>query len=278
MSNAVIAFAGSGNLTQALITGLLSNQYDPQKIWAADPDREKLQVLSQRFGVKTTQNNLEAIQQADVVLLAVKPVHLQTLCTEIKALVLQRRPLVISVAAGATIALLEKWLGSYATIVRAMPNTPAMVGAGATGLYADSAVTTAQKELAEVIFRAVGMTVWAADENQLDLICAVSGCGPGYIFLIMEAIEEAARQKGMNAQRSRLLTAQTFLGAAKLALESDHPLAELRRQVTSLKGATEKAVQILEQGGIRSLLADAIEGAAERCSEIAKELAEPMIK
>ena len=124
MSNAVIAFVGSGNLTQALISGLLSNQFDPQKIWAADPDLEKLQALSQRFGVKTTQNNLEAIRQADVVLLAVKPMHLQTLCTEIKSLVLQRRPLVISVAAGATIALLEKWLGSYATIVRAMPNTP----------------------------------------------------------------------------------------------------------------------------------------------------------
>jgi pyrroline-5-carboxylate reductase len=272
MSEATVGFLGAGNLTRALIAGLLSNQFDPKKIWAADPDREKLQNLQRQFNIQASQHNLQVLEHADIILLAVKPVHLHELCTEIRSQVLQRQPLLISVAAGATISLLQKWLGSYQTIMRVMPNTPAMVGAGATGLYANLEVSSEQKNIAEAIFRAVGITVWAENENQLDLICAVSGCGPGYTFLMMEAIQEAAQRGGISEKSARLLTAQTFLGAARLALESELPLSELRRQVTSLKGATETAVTILEEAHLRDLLIEAITGAQTRCLEIAEEL------
>lgn len=269
MNNTAIAFLGAGNLTQALIAGLLYNQYDPKKIWASNPSTEKLDSLKQQFDVHTAQDNLQAIAQADVVVLAVKPVHIPALCAEIKAAILQRRPLIISVAAGVTVALLEKWLGADTAIIRVMPNTPATVGSGATGLYAGRAAAPTQKDLAEMIFRTVGITLWMEEEDQLDVICAVSGCGPGYIFLIMESIAATAQQLGLPEAVARLLTAQTFLGSARLALESSLSLTELRRQVTSPKGATEQIVQKLEQGGIRDLLSAAIESAVQRCAQIA---------
>lgn len=269
MNQVTIAFIGAGNLTRALVSGLVSHQYDPKKIWASDPSSEKLAGLRQQFGIHTTTDNLNAVQQSDVVVLAVKPVHIQALCEEIKPAILQRQPLVISVALGATLALFARWLGADAAVVRAMPNTPAMVQAGMTGLYAGAMVSAEQKNFAEEIFRAVGTTLWVASEDEIDAVSVISGCGPGYVFLLMEAVERAAAQQGLNVATARLLTAETFLGAARLAMESDLPLADLRREVTSPGGATEKAVELLESRGIRQIIAAAVAAARQRCSEVA---------
>lgn len=215
MKNPTIAFIGAGNLAQALIGGLLSTNYDPKKIWAADPCEEKLTALHQRLGVQVTENNVQAINEAEVIVLAVKPNHVKEVCIKIREQVLSRQVLVISVAAGVTLSLLNKWLSSKAAMVRAMPNTPVMVGAGATGLLANGAVSSTQKDLAEILFRAVGIIIWLEEEKQMDLICAISGCGPGYLFLIMETIADIARKQGLNDSLSRLLIAQTFLGSAR---------------------------------------------------------------
>lgn len=275
MKNFSIAFIGAGNLTRALIGGLLSTHYDANKIWAADPFAEKLAALQRGFGIQVTENNSQVVAECEVVVLAVKPDRVREVCLEIREQVISRQVLVISVAAGVTLSLLKEWLTPKAAVVRAMPNTPVMVGAGVTGLLSNDEVSSTQRDLAEVLFRAVGIIIWLEQEKQMDLICAISGCGPGYLFLIMEAIADVAKKQGLSEAVARLLISQTFLGSARLALESTTPLTELRRQVTSPGGVTEKIISLLEDGGIRRLLENAIEEAVKKSGEIAHELARP---
>ncbi len=269
MKNINIAFIGAGNLTRAIVGGLIIDKFDSQRLWVSNPSQTKLDFFSNQFGIHTTLDNCQAVKQADVVILAAKALRIPGICEEIKNS-LSHHPLIISVAVGTTNLLLDKWLGSQYSIVRAIPNTPAVVGAGATGLYACSRVSEDQKNMAEAIFRSVGMSVWVEEENQLDWVCAVSGCGPGYMFLIMESIEEAVAKIGLVRKDWRLLIAQTMLGAARLALESDQSLAELRQHVASPKGTTEQAIRVLEEGKLRQLLAGAIEAAVHRAKEIEK--------
>lgn len=270
MSSNTITFIGAGNMATSLIGGLVADGYEPKSIIASDPDEGKLTDLSARFGIRQATDNRSAIEQADVVVLAVKPQILEQLCEEIRESVQQRQPLVVSIAAGIREADIQSWLGGNITLVRTMPNTPAMLQAGATVLHAGGNVSEAQRDLAESILRAVGLTRWVDDEALMDTATALSGSGPAYFFLVMEAMEAAAINNGLTADTARLLTIQTALGAARMAIESSDGPATLRQKVTSPGGTTERALSILEQGNIRGLFEEAINGACERSRELSK--------
>jgi pyrroline-5-carboxylate reductase len=181
----------------------------------------------------------------------------------------KKKPLVVSIAAGVRLEDLDRWLGGGLPIVRAMPNTAALIGSGASGLYANERVSEAMRNQAESILRAVGVTVWLADESLMDVVTALSGSGPAYFFLVMEALEQAAIESGLDPKQARLLTLETAFGAAKMALEGHEEPSQLRRRVTSPGGTTEQAVKVLEQGDIRPLFKKAIQAAVTRAREIA---------
>ncbi|WP_260295196.1 pyrroline-5-carboxylate reductase [Sedimenticola hydrogenitrophicus] len=272
MSSKTITFIGAGNMASSLIGGLVADGYAPKKIVASDPDSGKLADLSARFGIQSATDNIDAVGRADVVVLAVKPQALERLCGDIRAAVQQRHPLVVSIAAGIREADLQAWLGGDITLVRSMPNTPAMLQAGATVLHAGASVSAAQRDLAESILRAVGLTRWVDDEALMDVVTALSGSGPAYFFLVMEALEAAAIANGLAADTARLLTIQTALGAARMAIESSDGPAALRQKVTSPGGTTERALSILEQGELRTLFEKAVTGACERSRELSEML------
>lgn len=272
MNSKSIAFIGAGNMATSLIGGLVADGYDPKSIIASDPDGGKLADLSARLGIQSAADNSTAIQQADVVVLAVKPQVLERICDEIRDAVQQRQPLLVSIAAGIREADMQAWLGGNIALVRTMPNTPAMLQAGATVLHAGSGVSEAQRDLAESILRAVGVTRWVDNEALMNIATALSGSGPAYFFLVMEAMETAAISNGLPADTARLLTIQTALGAARMAIESSDGPATLRQKVTSPGGTTERALSILEQGNLRSLFEEAISGACERSRELSEML------
>lgn len=272
MSSETITFIGAGNMATSLIGGLVADGYDPKRIIASDTDSGKLTDLSARFGIQSAADNSTAIQQADVVVLAVKPQVLERICGEIRQAVQQRQPLLVSIAAGIREADMQAWLGGNIALVRTMPNTPAMLQAGATVLHAGSGVSEAQRDLAESILRAVGLTRWVDNEALMNIATALSGSGPAYFFLVMEAMEAAAISNGLPADTARLLTIQTALGAARMAIESSDGPATLRQKVTSPGGTTERALSILEQGNLRSLFEEAISGASERSRELSEML------
>ena len=266
-----ITFIGAGNMARALIVGLISMDYPPEKITASNPRLEELESFQRQFGIHLLTDNCAAINGADVVVLAVKPNVLPIVSEEIREALLQTRPLVISILAGTSIKALSQWLAPRLSIVRAMPNTPVAVSAGATGLFANEHTTSEQKNEAEAFFRAVGVTVWVDSEKEMDLITAVSGSGPAYYFLVMEAIQEAAHQMGLAEETARLLSLQTVLGAARMAMESQHDVSALRRSVTSPHGTTEAAIRTFEKGHIRQLCKDAVQAAFERAQVLTQE-------
>ncbi len=270
MNTKTIVFIGGGNMAAALINGLVADGYDPAKIWACDPDGEKLANLAARCGIRITGDNTAAVAQADVVVLAVKPQILEQVARELAAPIADRRPLVISIAAGVRETALREWLGGEAALVRTMPNTPAMIQTGATVLHAGPGVTETERDLAESILRAVGLTRWVEDEALLDAVTALSGSGPAYFFLIMEAMEAAALELGLENDTARLLTLQTALGAARMAMESSDSPARLRERVTSPGGTTERAVGVLEEGGLRRLFQEALTAARDRSIELSE--------
>ncbi len=267
-----IAFIGGGNMASSIIGGLCASGFDAANIWVSDPITESLERLSQTAPVNTTADNAVAIEHADVLILAVKPQIMKSVCTAVAANVQARKPLIISIAAGIESASLEHWLGGGLAIVRCMPNTPALVRCGATGLCANAAVSPEQKERAQAILGAVGTVQWFDKESSLDAVTAVSGSGPAYFFLVMEAMQSAGEQLGLSAEEAKALTLQTALGAATMALNSDVDTAELRRRVTSPKGTTEKAVEALEAGGLRKIFQGALSAAHSRSIELAREL------
>jgi pyrroline-5-carboxylate reductase len=221
------------------------------------------------LGVKTLANNQAVAAQADILVLAVKPQVLGEVAAALASAVQKKKPLVVSIAAGVRLEDLDRWLGGGLPIVRAMPNTAALIGSGASGLYANERVSEAMRNQAESILRAVGVTVWLADESLMDVVTALSGSGPAYFFLVMEALEQAAIESGLDPKQARLLTLETAFGAAKMALEGHEEPSQLRRRVTSPGGTTEQAVKVLEQGGIRPLFKKAIQAAVTRAREIA---------
>jgi pyrroline-5-carboxylate reductase len=268
-----IAFIGSGNMATSLISGLINKGQNPATIWASDPS-EVCRSKTAALGVNVSEDNNEIAHNADVIVIAVKPQALKQVALPLKALLEGTNKVVISIAAGVDLTSLQAWLGDSIAIVRCMPNTPSLLGLGATGLYGNGNTTTAQKELASSILNAVGVSVWVDDEAALDAVTAVSGSGPAYYFLLMEAMQEVGIKMGLDAQTSKLLTLQTALGAAQMALDSDVEVDELRRRVTSPAGTTEQAVNTFEAGGLRELVEKAMNNCAKRAREMAKELGE----
>jgi pyrroline-5-carboxylate reductase len=267
-----LAFIGAGNMASALIGGLVKQGFAPARITASDPHAPTLEKLQRVAPVTLTSDNLAAIAAADVIVLAVKPQVMKQVLQPLAATLQQKRPLIISIAAGIEIASIETWLGGALPIVRCMPNTPALVQLGATGLFANAAVSAAQRELADSILRAVGIALWVDDEGQLDAVTAVSGSGPAYFFLVMEAMQAAGEQLGLSADTAKMLTLQTALGAARMALDADVDTAELRRRVTSPNGTTERAIQNFETDNLREIFVRALTVCRDRSQELAREL------
>ncbi len=274
METLKISFIGAGNMANSLIGGLLADGKAPASINIADINQEQLRTLQQRFAVTICQTNREAAEAADILILAVKPQGLKAVAEEMRDSVQTKKPLVISIAAGVREQDINRWLGNNVAIVRAMPNTPALIQTGATALYANSKVSQEQRNTAETILRAVGVTAWLDEERHMDTVTALSGSGPAYFFLFMEAMEAAGQELGLDAETARLLTLQTAFGATKMALESSENCATLRQRVTSPGGTTEQALRVFETGDLRKLIKQAINAAAKRSEELAQQLGE----
>ncbi len=270
--DSTICFIGAGNMSLSLMGGLLASGYPKDKILATDPSADRRQEVTQSLGIPCLESNTETAAQADIILLAVKPQQLEPVCEELADTVKTKGALVISIAAGVRTDDIAFWLGGEAAIVRTMPNTPALIRSGATGLFATASVSDAQKDQAENILRAAGLTVWVPQESDLDIVTAISGSGPAYYFLFMEAMQAAGQKLGLDESTARLLTIQTAFGAAKMALESPDDCATLRQKVTSPNGTTEKAIQTFEQHDLRAIIEEAMTAAKDRAISLADEL------
>lgn len=268
-SSARITFIGAGNMAASLVGGMITRGFQADRITLADVNAERLLYLATQHGVRTTAVNSEAIADADVIVLAVKPQHMAEAAAPLANAIQTRNPLVVSIAAGIPIARLQQWLGANTAIVRCMPNTPALVQSGATGLYASPQVSEEQRTLAHTMLAAVGLALWLDNEAQLDAVTALSGSGPAYFFLVMEAMIDAGITLGLDAALSRQLTLQTALGAAHMAIGSDHAPAELRRQVTSPGGTTQAALDVFEQARLRDIFLQALLAARDRSRQLA---------
>jgi len=264
----LVGFIGAGNMARSLAGGLLRNGWSRERLILSDPQVMQREAVQQALGVSVYADNLDVAQRADILVLAVKPQALSDVAHGLTAVAQRRRPLVISIVAGVRGGDLERWLGGELAIVRAMPNTPALIGSGASGLYANARVTTAQRGQAESILRAVGVAVWVDDESLIDVVTALSGSGPAYFFLVMEALEQAAIAAGLDPTQARLLTLETAVGAAKMALEGAEEPALLRKHVTSPGGTTEAAIKVMEQNGLRTIFNDAVAAATRRAREL----------
>jgi len=272
MSQTRIAFIGAGNMASALIGGLIADGTAKDLIIASDPNTDQRSHLHDSYGICTVDNNAEAISDADVVVLAVKPQLLQQVCNELSSHLKDKHCLIVSIAAGIRCSTMSKWLNSDLPIVRCMPNTPAMLQVGATGLYATDNVSNEQRDQAERILRAVGITLWVNEESDIDSVTAVSGSGPAYYFLMMEAMQAAAEKLGLPAETAKLLTLQTALGAARMALESQDDPATLRQKVTSPGGTTEQAILSFEANGLRDIFEQAMTAARDRSISLSEQL------
>ena len=263
-----IAFIGGGNMATSLVGGLVESGHPPAAIVVSEPVADKRRDLAERFEVQVTADNREAAAASDVVVLAVKPQDMAEVVIGAAPAMRDRGPLVVSIAAGTTIARILEWLDYSAPVVRTMPNTPALLGCGATALYANEAVTGEQRGAAETILRSAGIAIWVDDEELLDAVTAVSGSGPAYYFLLMEHMIRTGIGLGLTAEQARALTLQTALGAARMALEAGRAPEELRVGVTSPGGTTERALNLFRDGGFGELVERALTGARDRSREL----------
>lgn len=257
-------------MARSLIRGLQASGWPQHAIQVSDPDPGSRQRLEQMFNIKTSEHNGDVVSSADIVVFAVKPQILPDVARELSSIIQQSRPLVISIAAGIRTDTLQQWLGEDVTLIRAMPNTPALIGSGATGLYAGPQVDSNLRDMAESILRAVGVVVWVENEDLMDVITALSGSGPAYFLLVMEALETAAIKQGLDPAIARLLIMETAFGATKMALEDGDEPARLRERVTSPGGTTEQAVKSLEKDQIRDIFERALNAATARSRELAE--------
>lgn len=267
-----IAFIGGGNMARSLIGAQLAHGASAASIRVAEPRADAREALATEFGIDTFESNGDAVAGADCVVLAVKPQVMRQVCQGLEAPLRNARPLVVSIAAGVRIAQLESLLGAQHAIVRCMPNTPALVGAGAAGLCANGNVDATQHALAGRLLGAAGVVRWIDDEAQMDTVTALSGSGPAYFFLLVEAMEDAAVELGLPRETARALAAQTCLGAGRMLTEGDEPASELRRRVTSPHGTTAAALAAFDQGGLRDLVGRALAAARHRGAEMSAEL------
>lgn len=264
-----IAFIGGGNMATALIAGL-AGQLPEGSLHVVDPNAEALERLQRDFGVSTAAAIGPEVGDSEVVVLAVKPQQMREVASALAPRL--RGQLVLSIAAGIRIADLARWLGGHEAIVRAMPNTPALIGKGIAGMAAGGGVSPAQREAADQVMRAVGQTVWLEDEAQIDPVTAVSGSGPAYVFFFLEAMQQAAAEMGLTPEQGRELALATFTGAAQLAERSQEPVEVLRQRVTSKGGTTHAAITSMEAAGVKEAIVAAMKAAAARGRELGEEL------
>ncbi len=272
MTSPRIAFIGAGNMAASLIGGLRAKGVAADAIRASDPGAEQRAKISAEHGIQTFAQNADALAGADVVVLSVKPQVMQAVCQDLNPH-LAHSPLIVSIAAGISCDSLQRWLGPRPqAIVRCMPNTPALLRQGVSGLFANTQVSDTQKQQAEQLLSAVGIALWIEEERLIDAVTAVSGSGPAYFFLLIEAMTAAGQQLGLPRETAAQLTMQTALGAARMACESDVDAAELRRRVTSPNGTTEAAIKAFQAGGFEQLVQQALNAAAQRSAELAEQL------
>jgi pyrroline-5-carboxylate reductase len=263
-----IAFVGGGHMARSLLAGMLANGVDPTSIRVADPVPALRDALSSDFGVQVFNDNIDAVADAGIWILGIKPQLMREVCQALADTAQRVRPLVVSVAAGVTTLQLDRWLGGDLPIVRAMPNAAAVLGAGVTGLYANPRVDASGCRRAERLLWASGETVWVTDEARMDAVTAVSGSGPAYLFLLAEAMVDAALAEGLPADMAHSLVVQTLLGSARMLSEDNASPTELRQRVTSPQGTTQAAMDVLAEGGFSGLVARAIHAATERSRQL----------
>ena len=269
-----IAFIGGGNMARSLVGGLVEKGCKPGRITVSEPDAEQRAAIAKRMPVRMSADGASAVRDADVVVFAVKPQVMRSAAKAVAETVQARKPLIVSVAAGITTGDLDRWLGGGQAIVRVMPNTPALLGAGAAGLYATSQVSAEQRATAQVLMEAVGRALWIQDEALMDAVTAVSGSGPAYFFLLMECMEAAALELGLPAETARALISQTAFGAARMAQESGEAPGTLRKQVTSPNGTTAAALGVFEDGKFAALVQKALTAARDRGRQLSAEASE----
>lgn len=268
-----IAFIGGGNMASALIAGLAGKLTAGANIHVVDPNADALERLRTQYGVTTATSSDAAVTGADVIVLAVKPQSMRDVAAQLLPLIdIARQPLIVSIAAGIRGVDLARWLGGYGAIVRCMPNTPALIGMGITGMAATAGVTAQQKQAADDILRAVGPTVWLDDENQIDAVTAISGSGPAYVFYFIEAMQQAAKELGLSDEQGTQLALATFAGAAQLATQSNEPVSLLRERVTSKGGTTYAALTSMEDSGVKAAIIKGAKAAAARGQQMGEEL------
>jgi pyrroline-5-carboxylate reductase len=265
-----LAFIGGGNMARCLIGGLVAHGHDRAAIVVTEPQQALRDALARDFGVASGDDNAAAAAKADTIVLAVKPQVVRTVCASIAPALHGRRPRIVSIAAGVRIAQLQQWLGTGLPVIRAMPNTPALIGAGITGLTASTDATAQDRHAAEAVLLAAGPAVWIDDERLMDAVTAVSGSGPAYFFLLMESMQAAAIRQGLAADAARELVLHTALGAARMALESVDSTTTLRERVTSPGGTTQAALDTFAAGGFSALVDAAIHRATIRGRELSE--------
>lgn len=263
-SNIRITFIGGGNMARSLIGGLIQKGLPADKIKVSEPVAVLAESLAKDFSVATFADNNEAATDSNIWVFAVKPQVMKSVCQQLSALAQTNKPLIISIAAGITSEQLDAWLGGNMPVVRIMPNTPALLGAGASGLFANRHVNAEQKQHAQDLMQATGITVWIENENLMDAVTAVSGSGPAYVFLLAEAMQAAGIAQGLSQEAARALTNQTLLGAARMLSETAEPADVLRQRVTSPGGTTQAAIESFEAQGFRGIVNNAIEAATQR--------------
>lgn len=266
-----ISFIGGGNMATALIAGLVGKVPQPGDIHVVDPNPDALNKLRTQYGVSTASALDDAVAASSVIVLAVKPQQMREVAAQLQPH-LGDDTLLLSIAAGIRGADLSRWLDGYPAIVRAMPNTPALIKKGITGMVAMAGVSEEQKELADDVMRAVGDTLWLEDEGQIDAVTAVSGSGPAYVFYFLEAMQQAAGEMGLAPEEGRQLALATFMGAARLAAQSDEELEVLRQRVTSKGGTTHAAITSMEAAGVKEAIVAAMKAAQARGRELGDEL------
>jgi pyrroline-5-carboxylate reductase len=265
------AFIGGGNMGGALMRGLIARGLSPQNVSVGEAHQQRRITLADELGVHVTADNREAVAGADVVVLAVKPQDMASTTRALAEAFAPAPPLVLSIAAGIRVADISSWCGGSAPVVRAMPNRPALNGAGASALYAPASLSAAHRTLAADVLGAVGTTVWVTDEDALDVVTALSGSGPAYFFLLTELMIDAAVTLGLDREGAQELALQTLFGSGQMARASDGDLARLRAEVTSKGGTTEAAVRSFEAANLRSIVAAALSAATDRSREMARD-------
>ena len=269
MQDQHITFLGCGNMGTSLVSGLIADGYPASSLCGVDPDESQRNGLARRCAIRTVAAIAEGVAGADVLVLAVKPQTVPAVLAEVEQSLQGGRPLLLSIAAGVRSAAISAALGGACPVVRAMPNTPALLRAGATGLYAGAEVSAEQRRVAAQIMQAAGITVWLDEEAQLDAVTAVSGSGPAYFFLIVELLEKIAAEMGLSREQARLLSVETALGSARMLKESGEQAATLRARVTSPGGTTEKALEVFREEGLEALLRRALTACRQRSVELA---------